>query len=113
VFRSLFNRKKTYFAKKTFTYYVPAPPSRKTGYQEREFDSVVEHINSLGYEIIDLKLQSHSSDQKSGLWIICLLGAPSEIINNKRIQFDTTQFDNNSNSTTSEIPLDPSIIHDS
>jgi len=112
VFKSIFCNKKTFFKKKTFTYYVPSPPLRKTGYQEREFDSIMEYIVNLGFDIIDFKMESHATEGKSGLWIVCLLGANTEAIYNTKIEFTHDDINNGPLSTTNEIPLDPSIIHD-
>lgn len=109
---SLFQKKPLYM-QKTFTYYIPAPPFRKTGYQEKEFDGITEYIQSLGYEILDFKLQSHSGEEKSGLWIICILGAATKEIFDRPIDYEFASSSKvNNTTTTSEIPLDPSIIHD-
>lgn len=110
MFKSFFKNK--YFATRTFTYYIPAPPSRKTGYQEREFDAIVNYIASLGFELIDFKLESHNEHDKSGMWIVCILGAPTKEIFLQKI--DPTHpdlFKNNPNSE-SHIQLDESIAHD-
>lgn len=106
---SFFGKKNSYFGTKTFTYYLPSPPFRKNGYQEKEFDHLMEAITKLGFEIIDYKVASHSSEEKSGVWIVCHLGAKTADIFNQRIDF-TSQAD--APLTTQEIQLDPSIIHD-
>jgi hypothetical protein len=110
VFTSLF--KKRYFGTRTFTYYIPAPPMRKTGYQEREFDSLTGHITSLGFDLIDFKLEAHASEAQAGLWVLCTLGAPSKEIYNKKIDpMDSSVFHNNPNADL-DIPLDESITHE-
>ncbi len=60
----------------TFTYFIPAPPFRTTGYQEKELDKVLFELCEKGYQIVDIKTQSISpSDNQncSGMWVICLL----------------------------------------
>lgn len=101
--------KKKYYAKKVFTYYIPAPPHRKNGYQEKEFDTLVEYLQSLGFEVIDFKLQAHSTNDKSGLWIVCILSAKTKEIWSQNIDFD---FSVQSSTSLDSIPLDPSIEHD-
>jgi hypothetical protein len=108
VFNSLIKKKKKYYSTQTFTYYIPSPPSRKTGYRETEFDSIVTKIISLGFEIISITSQSHSSEEKSGMWIICHLGATTEEVSKKIITVDESK---NEISNT-KIELDPSIIHE-
>lgn len=113
MFSSLFSNASSYYKKKTFTFYVPSPPSRRSGYQEKEFDHVIEHIVSLGYELIDFKLQAHSGEDKSGMWILCILGAKDEHTYNKVINIeDSLPSVSSSNTSSNDIPLDPSIVHD-
>lgn len=104
---SLFSKKK-YYLTKTFTYYIPAPPTRKNGYRENEFDNIIAKLVSTGYEIISLNSQSHSSEEKSGMWIICHIGAANKEIANREIELDNLQLEQ----TDSKIKLDPSIIHE-
>mgnify|MGYP000330210512 CR=1 FL=1 len=107
---SIFNKKNPYFGTKTFTYYIPAPPIRKTGYQEREFDSLMSGLTKMGFEIIDFKLSSHGSESKSGMWVVCLLGAKTKSIFEQSILLDTS--DPLNVSSTQDVPLNPDIIHD-
>lgn len=114
VFKSLFRSQSQtqYYAVRTFTYYIPAPPVRKTGYQEREFDSLTGYILSLGFELLDFQMQSHSNPNQSGLWILCKLGAPTKEIFLKKIDPTSPNlFENNPNSTQ-EIPLDTTITYE-
>ena len=63
--------------KSTFTYYIPAPPSRKTGYREREFDKIMRGILSSGYDIEELHTHSVGGSDNAGLYIVALLKASS------------------------------------
>ena len=56
---------------KTFTYFIPAPPKRKTGYREREFDKIVHGILSDGHEIIDWNMQG----AEGGVYVVFILGS--------------------------------------
>jgi hypothetical protein len=74
---------------KTFTYYIPAPPNRKNGYREKEFDKILHGILQSGFELVDLKTESVSNgDQGGGLFIIALLNAPTEKIAKKDAHLD-------------------------
>ncbi len=56
---------------KTFTYFIPAPPRRKSGYREREFDKIMHGILSDGHEIQDWKMQS----TEGGVYVVFILKA--------------------------------------
>jgi hypothetical protein len=60
---------------KTFTFYIPAPPHRKTGYREREFDKIMQGILTTGFELIDLQIQAVGGADNSGLFIVTTLKA--------------------------------------
>ena len=111
VFKSLFKQK--FYATRTFTYYIPAPPARKTGYQEREFDSIIDHIKELGFELLDFKLESHNHETQGGLWVLCILGAPTKEVYQQKINISDSNIFENSPNNDLEIPLDSSITHDS
>jgi hypothetical protein len=64
----------SYNAIKTFTYFIPAPPNRKSGYREKEFDKIFFELLKKDFEILNFKTQS----AQNGMWIICLLGATTE-----------------------------------
>jgi hypothetical protein len=81
VFQSVlevFKRKTKYHAIRTFTYYVPAPPNRKTGYQEKEFDQISDHLVEKNFDIMDIKMEAFASATTAGMWIICILGAKTK-----------------------------------
>jgi hypothetical protein len=101
--------KKEFFGTKTFTYYIPTPPPRKSGYQEKEFDHLIDHLNELGFKLIDFSLTSHSSAEKSGMWIVCHLGAYDKKTFEQKIDF-TSPHEITLN--PSHVELDPDIIHD-
>lgn len=60
----------------TFTYYIPAPPPRKTGYREKEFDKLFSSILRKGYKILTINTQSHSGPEGAGLWVLVTLKEP-------------------------------------
>jgi hypothetical protein len=64
-------------AKSTFTYYIPAPPHRKTGYREKEFDKIMAGILKSGLLLESIQTQAVSGPEGSGLFVIAVLVAPS------------------------------------
>ena len=83
---------RAFFRKKskrlTFTYYVPAPPSRNTPYQERHFDSLIKSLSEEGHQIVDVKMQSVQSEKNSGTLVIVVYEA---LLNSK--EFSMSKFD--------------------
>ena len=61
----------------SFTFFIPSPPSRKTGYREREFDVIFYNFINQGYDILDVKTQTSSNRSQSGMWIIFTVKAKS------------------------------------
>jgi hypothetical protein len=61
----------------SFTYYIPAPPSRKSGYREREFDKIMTGILQVGFEIVSLQTQAVGGSDNAGLFIMAVLRAPT------------------------------------
>ena len=56
----------------TFTYFIPTPPHRKTGYREIEFDKIMQGILSTGFEIESLHTVGTGGDH-GGLFILANL----------------------------------------
>jgi hypothetical protein len=53
----------------TFTYFIPAPPHRKTGYREVEFDKIMRGILESGFELESLATQT----TPTGIFLIATL----------------------------------------
>ncbi len=109
--KSLFGSKKQFFATKTFTYFIPAPPNRRTGYQEKEFDSIANQVANMGYTIISINTAAYANVDKCGMWIVCLLGAPTKEIFEKEVLFDPSS-EGTTQAKEQYVPLDPNIIHE-
>lgn len=60
------------FTHQTFTYFIPAPPERKTGYREKHFDKLLFEFTKKGYEIVSINTESMDGETK-GLWVIIQL----------------------------------------
>lgn len=58
------------FKKQTFTYFIPAPPSRKSGYREKNFDSIVKQLTEIGFKLLDIKTQSIGTEENKGMWVV-------------------------------------------
>jgi hypothetical protein len=59
----------------SFTYFIPAPPARKSGYREKEFDKILNGILQSGFEIIKIETQS----VETGLFIFALLKSTKKV----------------------------------
>ena len=73
--------------KKTFTYYIPAPPHRKTGYREREFDKIMQGILQAGFEIDSLHTEATGGEQ-GGMFVLAVLKTNSKKVFDRDIQQD-------------------------
>lgn len=65
--RSPRSGKKIY--RKTFTYFIPAPPHRKNGYREIEFDKIMCGILENGFELESIQTQASTN----GLFILAVI----------------------------------------
>ncbi len=73
--KSLITAEKDY-KMQTFTFFLPSPPARSTGYREKQFDKLFYEFINRGYKIINFTTQLSSTGEKhSGMWIICLVKA--------------------------------------
>lgn len=104
------SNKDRYYKIKSFSYFLPAPPKRQSGYQEKEFDRIIDHLSELDFELIDMQTQAHSHGESAGVWVFCRLGALTKKAANKSINLDYQDIGGNGNGA---IPMDPDIIHDS
>jgi len=59
----------------SFTFYVPSPPARSTGYREKQFDKIFYNFINKGYRILHFKTQQSSSSTHSGMWLIFIVQA--------------------------------------
>lgn len=74
-FTSLVSSQKDY-KMQSFTFFIPAPPPRSTGYREKHFDKLFFEFINRGYKIINFTTQSVVTGEKhSGMWIICIVQA--------------------------------------
>lgn len=70
--KSVPQRKQT----KSFTYFIPAPPPRKNGYREKEFDKIFNGILQSGFEILEFRTES----TETGIFVFTLLRPSSNKI---------------------------------
>ena len=54
----------------TFTYYIPSPPDRDSGYREKQFDKVFYDFINQGLEIISINTVSNTGPKSSGMWYV-------------------------------------------
>ena len=78
---NLFSRIWSYLTKgyedkvQTFTYFIPAPPPRKSGYREKNFDSLIYQLSEKGFQILDIKTQTINDKDQAGVFIIVKIRA--------------------------------------
>lgn len=76
------------FKIQTFTYFIPAPPHRTSGYREKQFDKFFYEFINQGYEIIDFKTSTISGQNSSGMWLIFIVRPTNESTNELNLDFD-------------------------
>jgi hypothetical protein len=54
----------------SFTYYIPPPPERRHGYQEKNFDKIIAFLQAQGHEL--LSWQTQACPKSGGMWFISL-----------------------------------------
>ena len=59
----------------SFTFFIPSPPPRSSGYREKQFDKVFYEFINRGYRILNFTTQVSSGEKQSGMWIILLVQA--------------------------------------
>jgi phosphatidylinositol kinase/protein kinase (PI-3 family) len=67
---SLLKKEKSF---QSFTYYIPSPPERKAGYQEKHFDQIVNYVLEHNYKINQLNCTPNTQQKHSGMWVILVL----------------------------------------
>jgi len=78
----------------SFTFYIPSPPQRSTGYREKQFDKLFYEFINRGYKILNVTSQSSSGGNQSGMWIIFIVQATSaeaELLNFDESNIDVTK----------------------
>jgi hypothetical protein len=61
----------------TFTYYIPSPPERSTGYREKELDAITKMFIDCN---IEYNIETTISGQ-NGFWVVFnLFGGPADFI---------------------------------
>lgn len=73
--------KKNPYKIQTFTYFIPAPPERPSGYREKNFDKIFSNFINQGFEVISIHTTPCNSQNQSGMWITCLLRAMTDHAN--------------------------------
>ena len=101
--------KSPYLKTRSFTYFIPAPPMRKNGYQEKELDTITDYLLDNDFDILSREIKVLNTERSSGVWIFFLLGAKTLKAQNLNLNIEGGQI---SEHNSSDIKLDPAIIHD-
>lgn len=107
--KTLLSKEDKYITTRTFTYFVPAPPNRKTGYQEKEFDQICSYLISKDFDLLDIKMESFANETAAGVWILCILGAKSNEAAKMSLEVEYSDI---ANLNPQHIQTDPLIEHD-
>jgi len=71
----------------SFTYYIPAPPPRKSGYREKDFDKLFYQFINQGHEIISINTTPHTSDHQCGMWVMVTVKSKGPIAQEINLNF--------------------------
>ncbi|MCK5072516.1 MAG: hypothetical protein KAQ98_03760 [Bacteriovoracaceae bacterium] len=93
-----FHRKTEKYPIQTFTYFIPAPPERKSGYREKQFDKIFCQFLNRGYDILSINTEAMNGKNHNGMWIIFTLRAK----NAKAAKLDINFEDQNNNSNNND-----------
>lgn len=74
-FNKMFQSDKNNYKIQSFTFFIPAPPSRLSGYREKQFDSIFYEFINKGYKILSFNTQACNGANQSGMWVICVVQA--------------------------------------
>lgn len=88
---SFLNSKKNYKIQ-SFTYFIPSPPTRSTGYREKQFDKLFYQFINKGYRILNFTTQASTGEKQSGMWIVFVVQAlnkEAEALNLEELFHDT------------------------
>ncbi|MGZ3809338.1 MAG: hypothetical protein ACXVCE_14735, partial [Bacteriovorax sp.] len=88
---SLLGLKKNYKIQ-SFTFFIPSPPPRTTGYREKQFDKLFYEFINKGYRILNFETQASTGEKQSGMWIIVVaeaLNKEAEALNLEEIFHDS------------------------
>jgi hypothetical protein len=62
----------------SFTFFIPSPPARTTGYREMQFDKLFYDFINRGYRILNFTTQASAGEKQSGMWIIFVVQATNK-----------------------------------
>ena len=72
VARKKSTNKASYSELRTFTYYIPNPPKRQSGYREIELDKIMHGLLNSGHEILSWQMQS-AAGSEGGVFVCFIL----------------------------------------
>lgn len=107
--KKLSGAKMSYLKISSFTYFIPAPPPRKKGYQEKEIDSITNYLLENDFDIIARDIKVLNTEKSSGAWIFFTLGAKTKRAQTLNLDIEYGQI---ADHNKSDIKLDPMIEHD-
>ena len=79
------------FKIQSFTYFIPSPPLRSTGYREKHFDKLFYTYINKGYKILSVNTQSISGEKCSGMWVVFIVQAKNKEAENLDLQLELNE----------------------
>jgi hypothetical protein len=77
LFTSLLGFKKVYKIQ-SFTFFIPSPPPRPSGYREKQFDKIFYEFINRGYDILNFTTQASTGEKQSGMWLVFIVQAKNK-----------------------------------
>lgn len=75
--KALLGFKKNYKIQ-SFTYFIPSPPARSSGYREKQFDTLFYDFINKGFRILHFTTQASSGEKHSGMWVLVVVEATNK-----------------------------------
>ncbi len=76
-----FLRGSNHYKIQSFTFFIPSPPPRSTGYREKQFDKLFYEFMGRGYQLISINTEQSTGINQSGMWVICIVQAMNDQAN--------------------------------
>lgn len=72
---SFFGPREQNYKIQSFTFYIPSPPPRSSGYREKQFDKLFYEFINKGFDILHFTTQASTGEKQSGMWLIFVVKA--------------------------------------
>ncbi len=87
----------------SFTFFIPSPPHRSSGYREKQFDKLFYEFINRGYKILHFSTQACSGENHSGMWVVFVVKALNEKAEELNLNDDLSEHLKSSSNVKSEV----------